>query len=60
MSLEELWLHENTHKKSKNHVFHKPYHAASDEEWLPHGIHVSMPRHQSKWGKLRWIKRRQG
>jgi hypothetical protein len=58
LSLKDLWLRENTHKKSKNCVFYEPCHATSAEEWMPHGIHVSMPRHRFKGGKLRRIRRR--
>jgi hypothetical protein len=38
-------------------VFYEPCHATSTEEWLPHGIRVSMPHHQFKRVKLRRIKR---
>jgi hypothetical protein len=48
---EELWLQENTYRRSRNRVFYESCHATSTEEWLPHGIHVSMPRHRSKGWK---------
>jgi hypothetical protein len=57
LSLEELWLQENTHKKSKNGVIYEQGHATSaDEEWLPRAIHVSMPCHWSKGDKIQWIR----
>jgi hypothetical protein len=58
LPLEELWLQENIHKKSKNGVIYERCHDTLAAEWLPHGIHVSSPHHRSKGGKLRRIRRR--